>query len=66
LIARAVERPEPMFRIPRWMVRAASRFAPALAALTASGRRYDGSAILNAIPFRYSDLSRVLDQVGSL
>lgn len=63
LIARAAGRPEPTLRVPSWMLRIASRFAPALAALSASGRRYDGSAILSAIPFRYTDLKEVLSEV---
>ena len=64
-IARAVGRAEPTLRFPRWLVRMALPFAPSLAAVTAPHPRYDGSAILRAVPsFRYTDLADTLNELG--
>ena len=63
-VAQAVGRPAPSLRIPRWMLRTAVPFCPALSAVLSAHPPVDGSAILSAIPFRYTDLSELWPQIA--
>lgn len=61
-IARSLGVREPHLRIPRWMLRTAAPFVPAMAAVLAPHERFDGSAIMRAVPLRYTDLADTLSQ----
>lgn len=63
-VAQAVGRTEPTLRVPRWLLRSAVPFYPALSAVLSSHTPVDGSAILKAIPFRYTELSELWPQIA--
>lgn len=63
-VARAVGRPAPTIRLPRWMLKTAVPFLPALGAVIAPHAPVDGSAILRALPFRYAELSELWPQIA--
>lgn len=63
LLSEILHRQKPRVKIPAWVLRMARPFAPALSALTGPPQRYDGSEIMRAVPFRYSDLSETLTQI---
>lgn len=63
-IARSIGRAEPTCKIPRWILRTAVPFVPAVASLIAPHARIDGSSILRAVPFRYTDWRETLAEVA--
>lgn len=62
-VARAAGVAAPTLRIPRWMLRMAVPFSPSLAAVIDSCKRFDGSEIMRATPFRYTDLTQTLEEM---
>lgn len=64
-IARLTHKSEPRIKVPRWLLRMAAPFVPAMSAVIAPHLRYDGAAILQAVPMEYSDLTDTLSQIAA-
>lgn len=64
-VARTIHVPPPHIRVPRWLLRLTVPFAPAMAAVLAPHKRFDGSRIMRAVPFRYTDLADTLSQTAA-
>lgn len=64
LIAKLMHRPAPYIKISRWLLKLAVPFVPALEAVIAPHKRYDGGEILRAVPMEYADLSQTLSQIA--
>lgn len=62
-VARTAGLPAPTIRIPRWMLRLTLPFSPSMAAVIDSYKRFDGSEIMRAVPFRYTDLTQTLGEM---
>lgn len=64
-MARTLGLPQPRIRIPRWILKLAVPFAPAMAAVLAPHRRCDGSEIMRTVPLRYTGLADTLSQIAA-
>ncbi len=63
-VAQAVGRSEPTFRVPRWLLKTSVPLFPSMGAVIAPHTPVDGSAILSAVPFRYTELSELWPQIA--
>lgn len=63
-IAQAVGRSEPTLRVPRWLLKTSVPLFPSMGAVIAPHTPVDGSAILSAVPFRYTELSELWPQIA--
>ena len=63
-VAKLAHRPVPYIKVPRWVLKLAVPFLPALGAVIAPHERYDGAEILRAVPMEYSELSQTLSQIA--
>lgn len=64
-VAKLEHRSVPYIKVPRWVLKMAVPFVPAVAAVIAPHERYDGSEILRTVPMEYTDLSQTLTQIAA-